>query len=114
VSGLDKRGVPAQIIRIEATVPGGIPLVASRGASPELGFRAGRSLRPIKSPRLRLRIGESINVAFRSAKVATFAERKATKSEVIVSLILTRVSGPGVTLRADAYHLAVTPAVAPW
>ena len=37
---------------------------------------------------LLLRIGESINVAFRSAKVAAFAERKATKSEVIVSLIL--------------------------
>ena len=30
-----------------------------------------------------LRIGESINVAFRSAKVAAFAERKATKSEVL-------------------------------
>ena len=34
------------------------------------------------------RIGESISVAFRSAKVAAFAERKATKSELIVSLIL--------------------------
>ncbi len=35
-----------------------------------------------------MRIGESITVAFRSAKVAAFAERKATKSEVIASLIL--------------------------
>ncbi len=36
------------------------------------------------------RIGESISVAFRSAKVAAFAERKATKSEVTVSLIPSR------------------------
>ena len=44
-----------------------------------------------------LRIGESIIVAFRSAKVAAFAERKATKSEVIVSPILSVApEDPGV------------------
>ena len=60
------------------------------------------------------RTGESTNVAFRSAKVAAFAERKATKSEVTVSLILSgprTIRGGGGIIVIEAGHVNKT---SPW
>ena len=71
---------------------------AGPGTGPFFGEKAFLADRPWPNtwtcPR---RIGESKNVAFRSAKVAAFAERKATKSEVIVSLILTGQRKPAMS-----------------
>jgi hypothetical protein len=45
-----------------------------------------------------IRFGRKINVAFRSAKVAAFAERKATNPEVILRLLLSQYTPPPTPL----------------